>query len=263
MYYQYSDIFGIENEKPLERFVSNGGYARIFRTIACIGDSLSSGEFESINEDGTHGYHDKYEYSWGQFMARANGTKVYNFSKGGMTAKQYCKTFAQENDYWNTDYKAQAYIIAMGVNDLNLSDKIPFGTFEEDVDLFDWHNNNLDTFIGSYVTIIQRYKEIQPRAKFFLMTLANSDFNENKRNMVENHRRLLYKLSDLFDNCYVLDIYKYGPEYDDDFKKKFYLNGHMNPMGYVFTADMVSSYIDYIVRHNMQDFREIGFIGMD
>ena len=34
-----------ENEKPLDRLIDDGGFASIFRTIACIGDSLSSGEF--------------------------------------------------------------------------------------------------------------------------------------------------------------------------------------------------------------------------
>lgn len=38
----------IENadEKPLEQFPVNGGFCGILRTVGCIGDSLSSGEFE-------------------------------------------------------------------------------------------------------------------------------------------------------------------------------------------------------------------------
>lgn len=35
----------------------------------------------------------------------------------------------------------------------------------------------------------------------------------------------------------------------------------MNPMGYMLTARMVESYIDYIIRHNAEDFKQIGFIG--
>ena len=58
------------------------------RTVACIGDSLSSGEFEAAAEKGSS-YPDMYEYSWGQFMARMCGCKVYNMSRGGMTAKEY------------------------------------------------------------------------------------------------------------------------------------------------------------------------------
>ena len=55
-----------KGEKPLDKLVTNGGFCGIFRTIACIGDSLSSGEFESLNNDGQRGYHDYFEYSWGQ-----------------------------------------------------------------------------------------------------------------------------------------------------------------------------------------------------
>ena len=41
-----------ENEKPLDRIVTDGGFCAIFRKIACIGDSLSSGEFETRTESG-------------------------------------------------------------------------------------------------------------------------------------------------------------------------------------------------------------------
>ena len=76
-----------KGEKPLDKLVINGGFCGVFRTIACIGDSLSSGEFESLNNDGQRGYHDYFEYSWGQYMARDIGCTAYNFSRGGMTAR--------------------------------------------------------------------------------------------------------------------------------------------------------------------------------
>ena len=38
------------------------------------------------------------------------------------------------------------------------------------------------------------------------------------------------------------------------------MHGHMNPMGYVFIAKTVDSYIDYIIRHNPRDFEGVGFI---
>ena len=70
----------------------------------------------------------------------------------------------------------------------------------------------------------------------------------------------LYSLAEYFDNSYVIDLYKYGPVYDQKFKDKFYLYGHMNPSGYIFTARIIDSYIDYIVRHNPNDFKKIGFV---
>lgn len=78
-------------DNPMESFISDGGYTGIFRKIACIGDSLASGQFESTNEDGSKGYHDMYEYSWGQYIARTAGCTVYNFSHGAMTASGICK----------------------------------------------------------------------------------------------------------------------------------------------------------------------------
>ena len=79
----------VPGEKPLDRMVTDGGFTGIFRSICCIGDSLSSGEFESLDANVSVGYHDMCEFSWGQFIARDTGATVYNFSRGGMTAKEY------------------------------------------------------------------------------------------------------------------------------------------------------------------------------
>ena len=49
--------------------------------------------------------------------------------------------------------------------------------------------------------------------------------------------------------------------YDDNFREKYFLHGHMNPMGYILTAQLIDSYIDYIIRTNPSDFNNVGFIG--
>lgn len=244
-----------ECEKPLDNVPADGGFCGILRTIGCVGDSMSSGEFEAVNENGDKTYHDYYEYSWGQFLARMTRTTIYNFSRGGMTAKEYCESFAENNGFWDPDKKCVAYIIALGVNDL-MNCNMPVGEFD-DIDLQNYENNK-PTFIGYYAKIIQRYKEIQPDAKFFFLTVPNEDIWGEKRLV---HSEILYKLAEIFSNCYVIDIGKYGPVFDSDFRKKFYLGGHMNPCGYALIARMVVSYIDYIIRHNMQDFEQVGFIG--
>lgn len=249
------DLLGDENERPLDRLVTDGGFFGIFRTVACVGDSLSSGEFEGTNDKGEKTYHDFYDYSWGQYIARMAGCKVYNFSRGGMTAKVYCDSFAEENGFWNADKAAQAYIIAMGLNDLGGAKHVP-GSID-DVCLADY-NKNGDTVYGNYAKIVQRYKEIQPDAKFFFVTFPSDGQDEKKS---EFHRNMLYKLAEVFDNCYVIDLMTYGPKYDSEFKRNFYLGGHLNACGYMLTAKLISSYIDYIIRHNLEDFKQIGFIG--
>ena len=67
-------------------------------------------------------------------------------------------------------------------------------------------------------------------------------------------------LSQYFDNSYVIDLYKYAPEFDEKFREKYYLLGHMNAMGYILIAQFIDSYIDFIIRHNTSDFMNIAFI---
>jgi len=252
--YLYSDN---QEEKPLDRLVSGYSRTSVFRRIAFIGDSLSSGEFETINANGNKRYHDLYEYSWGQYIARKNGLTAYNFSCGGLTAKAYLEGFAAGRDLWNKDKACQAYVIAFGVNDL-MNARMELGS-TDDIDLLDYRNNK-KTFAGYYGAIVSRYKEISPDAKFFFVTLPNDKIHGGG-DVIPGAVRLLYDLAELFDNAYVIDLYKYGPEYNESFKKRFYLYGHLNPDGYIFTAELIDSYIDYIVRHNPDDFKNAGFIG--
>lgn len=250
-------INGPAGEKPLDRLVPDGGYCGIFRRIGCVGDSLSSGEFESMDENGNRGYHDMFEYSWGQYIARMTGSKVYNFSQGGMTAEQYCESFADHWGFFNNDKLCQAYIIALGVNEIY--QKKLLGSIS-DIDINDY-NNNQKTFAGYYAKIIQRLKQNQPKAKFFLMTPPRTNKDEDTEKEYENLSEIIRSMAKLFDYTYILDFRKYAPVYDQKFKDAFYLGGHMNPMGYMLTAKMTASYIDYIVRHNMDDFKQVGFIG--
>ena len=253
----YEYIAGTENEKPLDRIVTDGGFCAIFRTIACIGDSLSSGEFESKTADGTKRYHDFYEYSWGQFIGRSCGSKVYNFSMGGMTAKNYMENFADAHGFWGRDKLAQAYIIAMGVNDI-------FGRGQEigsttDICREDY-TKNADTFAGWYARIIQKIKTLQPRAKIFLVSMPKGgDEKDEKRKKV---RDLLEEFTKFFDRTYLIDLFTYAPVNDESYAKKFRL-GHMTPTGYVLTARMIESYIDYIIRKKPEDFNQVGLIGTD
>ena len=248
-----------KNEKPLDKLVDGYSHTSIFRTIAFIGDSLSSGEFETRDENGKTGYHDLFEYSWGQYIARKNGLKAYNFSRGGMTAKEYIENFAETNGFLDKEKACQAYVIALGVNDI-YNQNMEIGCVE-DVDTGDYRNNK-PTFVGYYAAIISRYKEISPDAKFFLVTFPNTDTPE-RDDKTHGMIKALYELAKCFDNSYVINLYEYGPVYDSGFEEKFFLYNHMNPSGYILTARIIDSYVDYIIRHNADDFKTVGFIGTD
>lgn len=252
-----------ENEKPLDRIVTDGGFCSIFRTIACIGDSLASGEFESLTSDGTKRYHDFYEYSWGQFIGRSCGSKVYNFSQGGMTAKTYMEVFADLKGLWDRNKLAQAYIIALGVNDVtkHLNGEIELGSVS-DIDVTDYRNN-AQTFIGYYAQIIQRVQELQPRARIFLVSPPQNGNPEHERTQkYAIVRDLLEELTKIFKNTYLIDLFNDAPHEDQAFSET-YRFGHLTPTGYVLAARIIESYIDYIIRKNPKEFKDVGLIGTD
>lgn len=260
-----NELLSVKNgEKPLDTMAENGGFCGIFRTIACIGDSLSSGEFESLDENDVRGYHDYFEYSWGQYMARDIGATVYNFSRGGMTAKEYCDSFAALSGFWNVRLAAQAYIVALGVNDMNRLDWYEggFGSMA-DVDLEN-EENNKKSFVGYYCKIIQKVRKIQPQSKVFVMTAPREEVVAEGGAIFENyekHAEFLRELPKYFKNLYVLDFRKYAPVYDKEFDEKYRMGGHLTAAGYLITARMTESYIDYLIRANYKDFAQVGFIG--
>lgn len=250
-------IIADPDEKPLDNLVTDGGFTSIFRTIGCIGDSLSSGEFQLPAGDGKWSYHDKFDYSWGQFIARTTGAKVYNFSSGGMTAKWY-HPFAEEMGYFDPAKKCQAYIIALGVNDLCNCQQVVGSV--ADVDIVN-PDNNPDNFAGHYAAIIAKYRKIQKDPFFFFMTMPKSyPHDEVKASYQKSHHDFLHELVKLVPRAYLIDFYEYAPAYDDDFKAAYYLHGHMTPCGYALTAKMVMSYIDWIIRHDIHAFDLVGMM---
>lgn len=240
---------------PLDRLVTDGGMVGIFRTIGCIGDSLSSGEFESLDENGVRGYHDCFDYSWGQYLARDAGCTVRNFSRGGMTAAEYMRSFAEEQGFWSEDRLCQAYILALGVNDIINQNQTVGST--ADIDPADW-TKNADTFAGWYGAIIQRLRSMQPYARFFLVTMPDDGDNDPRK---AAHAALLHELAAYFDRTYVIDLFAHAPAQTAEYRKKYYMSGHLNAAGYRLTAWMIESYIDWLIRKDPQEFAAAGFIG--
>ena len=242
-----------------ERNIIGGGFCSIFSSIGCIGDSLSSGELEYTKDNGEKGYWDFFEYSWGQFLSKATGCKVYNFSRGGLTAKTF-HVYADENNVFTKENACQAYIIALGVNDILNHPQNATGTID-DID-FENPENSKDNFAGEYAKIIQKIKLLEPEAKIFVMTFPDeTGRSDEKVRVAKEHASFLYKLSEVFDNTYVLDLSKYAPVYDEEYRKKYFLGGHMNVMGYYLTAQYVMNGIDCIIRDNTEDFVKSGLIG--
>ncbi len=151
--------------------------------------------------------------------------------------------------------------MALGVNDIVNCSQDP-GT------VADIHPEdparNAQTFIGYYARILQQYKAISPDAKFFPVTapVHPTHCATGLSERFATVRRCVLALAEYF-GAYVIDLYRYAPAHTDDYTARFYLHSHLNPMGYRLAAEEIVSYIDYIVRHNPDDFKHVGFICND
>ncbi len=248
---------------PIRKLIKNQGLVPIIRTLGCIGDSLSSGEHESFNDKGERGYHDYYEYSWGQFIARKCGLKCINFSRGGLKAIDFMGDWLFP-DMFKEENLCQAYTIALGVNDINhLCKGITYeGLGDLHCAINNSYENNLKTVLGCYVNLLRKIKENQPKARVFLVTIPReSRTDKNWNNLAKELSNAIRQMPQYFEFTYVIDLNKYSVDYGKkSFKDKYYIDNHLNAMGYKYTADVMITYIDYIIKRNVKDFKQIGFV---
>lgn len=249
------DLFTLTpGEKPLDNLKATCGFAGIFKEIGIIGDSLSAGEFESHDEHGNIVYHDMYEYSWPAVLQRLPGTVCHNYSRGGMTAREYYESWADKNDFWQWN---QAYIIALGNNDVFVCGH-PVGSVE------DIHpqapESNPDTFFGNMGRIVSKLKSMEKDARIFLVSMQRRG-EEAGDPIICGIADEMKKMCRLFSYTYLIDMAHDGPVYDEEMRKTFAMGFHPNAVGYYSYGLMIGNYIDYLIRKNPDDFFEVPFIG--
>lgn len=249
-------IYEIDSkEKPLDNIKDTCGFAGIFKKIGVIGDSLSSGEFESTNDKGEIVYNDMYEYSRPAILERITGTKYDNFSRGGMTFKEFYESWADKNDFRK---KEQAYIIFLGNNDLFVYNQ-KIGSCE-DINLNN-PSENPDTYFGYLGKVISKLKNIEPDSRIFLTSIQIDNMSQERTITVKKVRDEMKKVVKLFTYTYLIDFTEYLFLYDEEARNKIAMGFHPNPLGYYSLALAFGNYIDYIIRQNPDDFRKIPFIG--
>ncbi len=260
-------------EKKFNAFTDlspDGGMTAVLRKVAIFGDSLASGEQEYTQADGSNGYHDDYDLSWGQFMARKCGIEVVNYSRGGLTAAAF-QTLAHHRMTFNPINKCKAYIIALGVNDSRRIDVAYGGEFGSMADVdFDDHTKNKGSFVGYYAKMIQQIKQLEPYARIFVTTIPKCFHEETDEEakkveeIREQHAEFLRSLPQYFDRTYVIDLR--AQDYyvnTEEFNRKYKLGGHLSSVGYKFFGDVFASYIDHIICENPEQFSSIGLVGTD
>ena len=266
---QISDIESLKEitgllDNPLSGLSEDAGYVRTFEKIACIGDSLTAGNL-NYNGNSIGEYVNDFT-SYPKNIERMTGNTVYKLGRGGATAVNSEKSISDNHSWlsisdtnnWLSDtYKANAYIIALGTNDIGYYGSFT-GDVSTDIDTTDYSNNDSTTSVGGYATIIQKVKELQPKAKIFCVTIPNTRNSDSTRS--EANEKIKAIAESL--GCYVIDLENYGvpKENVSEWKKKYYNGGHLNALGYYELAKMILTYMNWIIKNDINDFRNVGFI---
>ena len=257
-------IVGTQN--PLSKLITDGGLAGLIESYACCGDSLTQGVFDRTNGVTMDFEATKY-YSYPSQLSRITGSKVFNLGNAGATACNSQQSIsewhswlqtANQKKWFSDSFKAKAYIFSIGTNDIGYYGSFT-GDVETDIDINDYSNNNTTTSVGGLATMIQKARELQPKAVIFIETIDNTRNAKITRDEAnEKIRAIANKL-----DCYLIDMAKYWIQEDEvsEWVSKYQNGGHLNAMGYLLKTQARITYIDWIIKNNPEKFKEVQFIG--
>lgn len=258
-------------ENPIAKIRREAGFTSIIRNWGFIGDSLSSGVMNYTTPAPAGTVH-MYDLSWCQMLCRLTGATGYNFSYGGQYAKRWV-TGKNENGTPNQPERCwegakqnpkDGYIIALGENDKDPAQQAIYGCGNVATDVGTYNpetdtDTNANSYAGWMAGIIQRIKSIQPKAPIFIINLPKNPVGTTR----EEYNKVISDLCDKFNGVYLIDLYKYAPDfyYEPNFYNTYFHPSHPTALGYQWIAWTICTYIDWIIRNNMNDFANQQFVG--
>ena len=250
---EHNTFFGNNmTENPLEKIVLHPDMIDLFTTVGCIGDSLASGVCAYKDSSGTH-YATMREYSWCKFLERMTGNTYYCWATGGFTTNSWLSS-DWATECFDGNHLCTAYIIGLGQNDSNSN--VSVGT-SADINLEDY-TQNPNSFYGNYGKIIQKIKEVNPKAKIFVITDPKAAMETGGYNSA------IRDMATIFENVYIIDMYTHGSDlFNNGLIKSCLRYSHYNALGYKIIASVIATYIDWIVKKHSSEFMEVEFIGTD
>lgn len=209
-------------------------YISVFNKIACIGDSMTQGVFNT--NDGRYLIDERY--SWPTFLHKLTGVETVNMGHGGITSKGWYERYA-DSDLSGFD----CAIIQLGINDVakaeeqGINDAVTLEYLQKIIDKLKNENNHIKIFVAG-ISKCKWYNSAAFQAKDQLIINFASD-REN-------------------ENIYCINLKQYSKVYDTP-----YAAGHLAGLGYLQQAEEYKNYVSYLMYHNLDNFVDVHFTGSD
>jgi lysophospholipase L1-like esterase len=255
-------ISGSADESPI---TYQGNEIQIFSRGLCIGDSITQGVFNHSEGEITIP-----KYSYPSILKRITGIDIVNAGVAGLTSKTWYEASLDSdakygrwvNNEWvwhiapevgetdivstSLDYSGFDFaVIHLGINDVGMMGD---ATVEEAIATFETNINN----------IINKVKTSNNGIKVFLATIIPC-YAITGNTVYESFNEKIREIANATENVYLIDLNTYSELFDGT----AYENSHLTAIGYHKMASELAAYISYIIKTNLDEFKEIQFIGTD
>lgn len=226
----------------------------LFKKWGLIGDSLSVGH--TVSKDGKTTLGRNIYYSWGQYLARRIGNTCLNFGRSGVTSKLWMDT-SETYCYprlINPDNLCQAYIIALGANDSEMT----LGSIA-DVNFNDM-SQNADTEYGCYAKVINAVRTVSANAPIFLFTLPYPRNSDNNIKAINEMIRTFASDKEHFGKIFLVDLDADYNKYFETGKLKAQIGNtgwHLTSLGYLYASKVNEIALSKVISDNYSDFQDV------
>lgn len=226
----------------------------LFKKWGLIGDSLSVGH--TVSKDGKTTLGRNIYYSWGQYLARRIGNTCLNFGRSGVTSKLWMDT-SETYCYprlINPDNLCQAYIIALGANDSEMT----LGSIA-DVNFTDM-SQNADTEYGCYAKVINAVRTVSANAPIFLFTLPYPRNSDNNIKAINEMIRTFANDKEHFGKIFLVDLDADYNKYFETGKLEAQIGNtgwHLTSLGYLYASKVNEIALSKVISDNYSDFQDV------
>lgn len=226
----------------------------LFKKWGLIGDSLSVGH--TVSKDGKTTLGRNIYYSWGQYLARRIGNICLNFGRSGVTSKLWMdesETYCYPR-LINPDNLCQAYIIALGANDSEMT----LGSIA-DVNFTDM-SQNADTEYGCYAKVINAVRNVSANVPIFLFTLPYPRNSDAKIKAINEMIRTFANDKEHFGKIFLVDLDADYNKYFETGKLEAQIGNtgwHLTSLGYLYASKVNEIALSKVIAENYNEFQDV------
>ena len=266
-------------ENPLAHIITYPSRARTFKSYGVIGGSFETSYINAYQNGSPVTPYDA-GYEWPTLFGKVNNVEVYNYALPGHSFRYWLKDrdktsynqgqpplFPGHNLPWVDDnHEPECFIVNLSSNDISDGGEIGDVTALDVVNIDYTDSINYPptsmNFEQAAAAVLQLVRRKSPDCYIFVANMRG----KNSSDRIDALNDALAYVANLFDKCYLLDITRYGMNWDTDAANKYVTgnaSSHPSRLGHIYLADQFNTYIDWYIGKHPEQFLDASYINTD